>query len=106
MPHILKHFVLPFLFFSPLVCFAQNSDPQQTLEKIIDHAQHHSLYRNDVDWSALKKEMHTLAREAKSVTDLEAALDLMLKKLNDTHGRVFHNDKMLSYYSGYRWQFG
>ncbi|KAG1657629.1 putative HTH-type transcriptional regulator [Nymphon striatum] len=49
---------------------------------------------------ALKKEMYLLAKGADSVSQLKPALDLMLEKLNDTHGRVFHNNQYLSYYSG------
>ena len=79
---------------------AQKSATELTFEKIIEHAENNSLYRDNVDWTALKKEMHLLAQNADSVSQLKPALDLMLKQLNDTHGRVFHNNKFLSYYSG------
>tara|TARA_B100000809_G_scaffold238315_1_gene258973 strand:- start:1455 stop:1967 length:513 start_codon:yes stop_codon:yes gene_type:complete len=44
--------------------------------------------------------MYSLAKNADSVSQLKPALNLMLEKLNDTHGRVFYNNQFLSYYSG------
>ena len=79
---------------------AQKSETRLTLDKIIEHAEKNSLYRKNVDWTALKKEMYVLAKNAHSISQLKPSLDLMLKKLNDTHGRVFHNNQYLSYYSG------
>ncbi len=82
-----------------LTCFGQKSQTQKTLDSIIAHAENNSLYRQYVDWSTLKAAMYDLAKEADSVSALKPALDLMLKELNDTHGRVFYNRRYLSYYS-------
>ena len=78
----------------------QKSEAELTLDKIIVHAENNSLYRENVNWNSLKKEMYSLAKNADSVSQLKPALDLMLKELNDTHGRVFHNMQFLSWYSG------
>jgi len=78
----------------------QKSETKITLDKIIEHAENNSLYRKNVDWNSLKKEMYVLAENANSISDLKPALDLMLNELNDSHGRIFYNNKFLSYYSG------
>ncbi len=88
------------LFLISFICCGQKSDIRATLDKIIEHAEHNSLYRQNVDWSSLKEEMYTLSENAKTTTELKPAIDLMLKELNDTHGRVFHNNQYLSYYTG------
>ncbi|MBT8313626.1 MAG: hypothetical protein KJP26_04125 [Maribacter sp.] len=100
MKKLWKYLVICFLISSSFTSSAQNSEAKLTLDKIIEHAENSSLYRKNVDWTALKKEMYVLAKNADSVTHLKPALDLMLKELNDTHGRVFHNNQFLSYYSG------
>jgi len=81
------------------MCFGQKSPTHKTLDSIIAHAENHSLYRQNVDWSTLKAAMYDLAKDADSVAALKPALDLMLKELKDTHGRVFYNRRYLSYYS-------
>jgi hypothetical protein len=78
----------------------QNELALTTLNEIIKHAENNSLYRNNVDWSSLKTKMHEMAKEAETVEALKPALDLMFRSLNDTHGRVFHNNRYLSYYLG------
>ncbi len=100
MKKLWKYLVICFLISSSFTSSAQNSEAKLTLDKIIEHAENSSLYRKNVDWTALKKEMYVLAKNADSVSHLKPALDLMLKELNDTHGRVFHNNQYLSYYSG------
>lgn len=95
-----KILLLLSLFISiSLTCFGQKSVIQKTLDSIIAHAENNSLYRQNVDWSTLKAAMYDLAKEADSVPALKPALDLMLKELNDTHGRIFYNRRYLSYYS-------
>jgi len=97
----LRKFVLivQLISFSLTSC-AQQTETGLTLDKIIDHAENNSLYRENVDWNSLKTEMYVLAKDADSVSQLKPALDFMFKELNDTHGRVFHNNQFLSYYSG------
>ncbi|WP_273565459.1 S41 family peptidase [Maribacter halichondriae] len=96
----MKYILILFLFSNSFTSCAQKSETELTLNKIIEHAENNSLYRKTVDWSSLKKEMYSLAKDADSVSQLKPALDLMLKELNDTHGRVFHNNQYLSYYTG------
>jgi C-terminal processing protease CtpA/Prc len=100
MKHLLKYILIFCLITNSFAACAQQSKTEITLDKIIEHAETASLYRKNVDWTALKKEMYLLAKGADSVSQLKPALDLMLEKLNDTHGRVFHNNQYLSYYSG------
>ncbi|MET2984180.1 S41 family peptidase [Aureibaculum conchae] len=95
-----KYILIFFLIFNAFTFYAQKSETELTLDKIIEHAEKNSLHRKSVDWNSLKKEIYSLAKNADSVSQLKPALNLMLKKLNDTHGRVFHNNQFLSYYSG------
>ena len=95
-----KYILIFFLISNSLTLYAQKSETELTLDKIIEHAENNSLYRKNVDWNSLKKEMYSLSKNADSVSQLKPALNLMLKKLNDTHGRVFYNNQFLSYYSG------
>lgn len=95
-----KYILILLLISNSFTSCAQKSETEITLDKIIEHAENNSLYRENVDWTYLKKEMYSLAKNADSVSQLKPALNLMLKKLNDTHGRVFYNNQFLSYYSG------
>jgi len=95
-----KYNLICFLISISFISCAQKSETELTLDKIIEHAENNSLYRQNVNWISLKKEMYSLAKNTDSVSQLKPALDLMLKKLNDTHGRVFYNNQFLSYYSG------
>ena len=100
MKKLWKYLLIICLILNSLTSCAQESETKLTLNKIIEHAENNSLYRKNVDWTSLKKEMYKLSKGADSVSQLKPALDLMLKKLNDTHGRVFYNNQYLSYYSG------
>lgn len=95
----LKNLIFPLLFCS-LVSYSQSPEVQSTLETIINHAESNSLYREDVAWDSLKAQMYELTKHAKSIEDLKPALELMLRELNDTHGRIFHNNRYLAYYTG------
>ncbi|WP_400077289.1 S41 family peptidase [Winogradskyella sp. R77965] len=95
-----KYILVFFLISNSFTSCAQKSETELTLDKIIEHAENNSLYRKNVDWTSLKKEMYALVKNADSVSQLKPALNLMLKKLNDTHGRVFYNNQVLSYYNG------
>jgi len=89
--------------FSSLCCYTQSSNVvKATLDAIIAHAEESSLYRDGVDWNSVKQEMYALAEEADSISQLKPALELMLNELNDTHGRVFHNNKYLAYHTANR----
>lgn len=84
-------------------CYAQKySKVKSTLDAIINHAEEASLYRDSVDWPLLRGEMYALSAEADSISQLKPALELMLNELNDTHGRVFHNNQYLAYHTGNR----
>ncbi len=96
----MKYILILFLISNSFTSCAQKSETELTLNQIIEHAENNSLYRKNVDWTSLKKEMYALAKDADSVSQLKPALDLMLKELNDTHGRVFYNNQYLSYYTG------
>ncbi|MCZ4408386.1 S41 family peptidase [Cryomorphaceae bacterium 1068] len=88
---------------SPFDCLAQKSkEVKSILDEIISHAEESSLYRDGVDWNSVKQEMYALAEEADSISQLKPALELMLNELNDTHGRVFHNNQYLAYHTGNR----
>jgi C-terminal processing protease CtpA/Prc len=95
-----KYILIYLLISNSFTSCAQKSETELTLDKIIEHAENSSLYRKNVDWTSLKKDMYSLAKNADSVSQLKPALNLMLEKLNDTHGRVFYNNQFLSYYSG------
>lgn len=80
--------------------YAQRTEAELTLDKIVEHAENNSLYRENVDWISLKKEMDQLAENANSTLELKPALDLMLRELKDSHGRIFYNNQYLSFYQG------
>ncbi|WP_171037001.1 S41 family peptidase [Maribacter algarum] len=95
-----KYILVSFLISNSFNSYAQKLETKSTLDKIIEHAENNSLYRKNVDWTSLKNEMYALAKDADSVPQLKPVLDLMLKKMNDSHGRVFHKNQYLSYYTG------
>ena len=51
------------LVLSPINTDAQQSEIKLTLDKIIEHAEHNSLYRQNVDWTRLKREMFELTKD-------------------------------------------
>ena len=69
------------------------------LDEMIQHAQENSLYREKVNWLLIKKEMYQLSKEAKTIADLSPSLKYMLKELGDDHGRIYHNNRPIAYYS-------
>lgn len=96
-----RNYILLFCFVSMChISLGQKTETKLTLDKIIDHVENNSLYRNNVDWPLLKKEIYVLAENADSVPQLKPALDLMLKKLKDSHGRIFYNNQFLAYHTG------
>ncbi len=100
MKKLSNYIAIVLLVSNTFASIAQKSNTIHVLDRIIEQAENSSLYRDNVDWSALKREMNTLAQNADSIPQLKPALDLMLRKLNDTHGRIFYNNQYLSYYSG------
>lgn len=100
MTKLSNYIAIVLLVLNTSAAIAQKSNTIHILDRIIEQAENSSLYRENVDWSALKREMNTLAQNADSIPQLKPALDLMLRKLNDTHGRIFYNNQYLSYYSG------
>ncbi len=79
-------------------CGQQNKEIRATLDQVVAHAEEASLYRNSVDWNKLKPAIYNLAKDANSVEGLKSAFDYMFEALADDHGRVIHNNEMLSYY--------
>lgn len=82
------------LFFSAISCFSQSKKGvSATCKAIINHAEESSLYRNNVDWKVVKKEMNVLAANADSVEDLKPALEY---PSNLARKRTIHHDGFLS----------
>ena len=97
----MKLFIIGILLTISFNAFGQqNEATKTTLDAIISHAEEASLYRNDVNWTILKEEIYNLASNANSVAALKPTLEFLLKSLGDEHGRIFHNNKILAYYSG------
>ncbi|MEZ2414511.1 S41 family peptidase [Muriicola sp. E247] len=100
MKKLIEYLLMSCLILISFTACGQKIDAELTLDRIIEHAESNSLYRESVDWNSLKEEMYELTINAKSTLDLKPALDLMLKELNDSHGRIFHNSQYLSCYTG------
>ncbi|MCU0238043.1 MAG: S41 family peptidase [Pyrinomonadaceae bacterium] len=80
---------------------AQISDSLKLyLDGAIAHAQTNSLYRQKIDWNAVKTEMYLQAKDAKNVKDLAPALKYLLSKLEDSHGKFLYKNQMLAYWFG------
>ena len=77
-----------------------NDSVKLVLNKIIDHAERASLYRDRVKWNALKDSVQTHALNASNVKELAPALKYLLKEMGDEHARVFHNNQIIAYYYG------
>jgi C-terminal processing protease CtpA/Prc len=100
MKKLIEYLLKSFLILISFTACGQKTETALILDRIIEHAENNSLYRENIDWNSLKKEMYGLTKDAKSTLELKPALDLMLKELNDSHGRIFHNNQLLSYYTG------
>ncbi len=95
----MKHSLLYLILFLTFQSCAQPTAVQTTLNQLIEYTEQHSLYRENVGWDTLRSQMYDLAKEAQKVEDLGPALKHMLKALNDEHGRIFHNNQILAFYS-------
>ncbi|MEM6264685.1 MAG: S41 family peptidase [Bacteroidota bacterium] len=97
----MKPLITLLLFLLISQAFAQkNESVRTTLEKIVEHAEMASLYREKVDWDTLRLQIFERAEEADSISDLAPALKYMLKSIGDDHGRIFHQNKILANYRG------
>lgn len=84
-----------------LSAFAQISESLKPyLDGAISHAQNDSLYRQRVDWNAVKSEMYLRAKDAKKVEDLAPALKYLLSKLEDSHGKFYYKNQQIAYWFG------
>lgn len=89
-------------FFCIIVCtsFGQSDKAKKVLTQVFEHAKEASLYRNQVDWERAKIHIESLSQNADSIVDLKPAFDYLLSELSDEHGRVIHNNKVLSFFRG------
>lgn len=46
------------------------------------------MFSGDVDWVALKKDCYTISTNAKTITELQPAFELILNRMRDHHGRI------------------
>lgn len=98
----MKLSIIALIMLFAVASFGQNaSTVQSTLDQIINHVEHSSLYRNTVKWDTLKATVRELAKGSTSVDDLKPSLNYLLGSIGDEHGRIFHNQQILaSYYNG------
>ena len=78
---------------------AQKKHTMAVLDSIIHHAEHHSLYRNQVDWDVIKDSIKVKTADADSVIHLRSGLEYLMKELGDGHGRIFHKGAFLAYHT-------
>ena len=82
----------------PFLLFSQGNNVHDDLDSIIHFASTRSVYRDNVNWETVAKEMHRLSAGAMTVPDLVPALDYMFMELGDEHGRAFYKNQVLAYY--------
>jgi carboxyl-terminal processing protease len=75
---------------------------QQTLARVVAHAESVSLFRGRVDWPATRAAVQSLADTAQSIPALAPALRHLLRAMGDEHARVFHGGRPIAYYFGAR----
>ena len=79
--------------------FTQSPDAVSSiLDSAVAHARSRSLYRDKVDWQREIPEIRLRAKDARRVEDLAPALNYLLSRLEDTHGRFLSNGKPIAYY--------
>ncbi len=84
--------VLLFLFFLSSSFWGnaqQDLSPQFYLDSIFHLAKETSVVRNEVNWTAIKKEYDRLSINAKTEKDIIPAVKFLLKSLGDFHGRIW-----------------
>ncbi len=98
----MKQYILGIiLFFAINACGQENARIQKVLGSVVSHAEEASLYRDKVDWGALKSHISELAKDAQSIDDLGPAFKYLLKSLGDEHGRIFKQSQIIAnYFSG------
>ncbi|MCB9232903.1 MAG: S41 family peptidase [Bacteroidia bacterium] len=82
------HFSTLFLVLILTVQWVRAQDPVRdlaVLDSIIAYSETHSVHRNEVNWTTLGQSM----REIHAEQGLVEAVKLMLKELNDFHGRIW-----------------
>lgn len=77
-----------------------DDDVRAVVDAALDHAQSSSLYRDRVDWTAVRAGVLERARQAATVPELAAALGFLLESLGDEHGRVLHDGQVVAYHFG------
>ncbi len=91
---------LPF-FLLPCLAGAQLPDSLSAcLDSAITHAQRYSLYRNRVNWDAVREGMFWRAGLAANPMDLRESFWYMLEELNDIHARFFYQNQIIAWYHG------
>jgi carboxyl-terminal processing protease len=94
----MKNYLLLVLAMYPLSIFSQDSLIRANLDRIITVAQTTSLYRENVDWEAVRDSMFQLAADAKEIPQLAPAFNYLLESIQDEHGRIYLNNQVLAYY--------
>jgi carboxyl-terminal processing protease len=61
---------------------------QAYMERALKLAEHNSVYKHNVDWKKLRKEVAAIAKSADKRDELLPAFQLILRTLNDKHGFV------------------
>jgi len=90
-------FLIPLVLF-PFHIFSQEPHIREVLDGVIQVAQTKSLYREMVNWEAVKDSMYHLAADAKDIPDLAPAFNCLLEALHDEHGRIFYKHQPIAYY--------
>lgn len=90
-------FLIPLVLF-PLNIFSQETHIREVLDGVIHVAQTTSLYRENVNWEAVKDSMYQLAADTKDIPTLAPAFNYLLEVLQDEHGRIFYNHQPIAYY--------
>jgi carboxyl-terminal processing protease len=82
---------------------AQTSPPpdvQQTLARIVAHAESASMYRDRVNWQSTRAEVQRLADTATTIPSLVPSLKYLLRTLGDEHARVIYVGRPIAYFFG------
>lgn len=65
------------------------SEPKRVLDSIITVAKTQSLYRENVDWSALEKQIYDRFEDSDTITSIIEPVKYLLTELEDFHGSLF-----------------
>ena len=75
---------------------ASFSEPRRVLDSIIVVAKTQSLYRENVNWSQLEKEVYKRFTDTDTITSIIEPVQYMLTELGDYHGFLFLNEQRYS----------